>query len=82
MTLQSRAIRDLTNIPISNYDRETTPRHIDTIHDIHGSLSLVESLLKGRNAPICRKLELMHLIQSGTDGLVPFYPPFHTLSNI
>ena len=35
-------------------DKKTAARRFDTIHDILRSLSLEQSLLKGRNAPIWR----------------------------
>ena len=35
---------------VSNYDRKTDARPIDTIHDILRCLSLVQSVLKGRKA--------------------------------
>ena len=43
---------DLTDVQASMYERKTAARPFDTIHDILRSLSLVQSLLKGRNMPI------------------------------
>ena len=51
------------------YDRKNAARPFDTIHDILRSLSLVNSLLKGRNAPIWRKRVPTHMRLSVTDGL-------------
>ena len=45
---------DLADVPASIYDRKTAARPFDTIHDILRCLSLAQSLLKGRNAPIWR----------------------------
>ena len=45
---------DLTDDTASIYDRKTAARHFDTIHDILRALSLAQSLLKGRNAPVSR----------------------------
>ena len=44
----------LTDVPASHYDRKTDARPFDTIHDILRCLCLIQSLLKGRNAPIWR----------------------------
>ena len=60
---------DLTDVPASNYDRKTDGRPFDTIHYILQCLSRVQSLLKGRNAPIWREREPTHLRLSGADGL-------------
>ena len=46
---------DLTDVPGAIYDWKSAARAFDTIHDILRSLSLVESLLKGKNAPIWRQ---------------------------
>ena len=43
---------DLTDA--SKYDRKMDARPFDTIHDILRCLSVAQSLLKGRNAPISR----------------------------
>ena len=53
---------DLTDAEYSMYDRKIADRPFDSIHDILRSLSLVEFLLEGRNAPT-------HMILSRTDGL-------------
>ena len=45
---------DSTDVPSWIYDRKTAARPFDTIHDILRCLSLAQSLLKGRNAPIWR----------------------------
>ena len=45
---------DLTDVPASIHDSKTVSRRFNTIYDIFRSLSLAQSLLKGRNAPICR----------------------------
>ena len=45
---------DLTDVPVSIYDRKTVDRPFHTIHDILQSLGLAQSLLKGRNALIWR----------------------------
>ena len=45
---------DSTDVPASNYARKIAARPFDTIHDILRCLSLAQSLLKGRNAPIWR----------------------------
>ena len=50
-------------------DRKTAARPFDTIHDIPRSLSLAESLLKGRNTPILRQREPTQMRLPGTDGL-------------
>ena len=44
-------------------------RLFDTIHDILRSLSLAQSLLKGRNSPNWRERAPTHLNLSGTEGL-------------
>ena len=44
-------------------------RPFDTIHDILQCLSLVQSGLKDRNAPIWRKREPTHMSMTGTDRL-------------
>ena len=41
-----------TDVPASIYDRKMDGRPFDTINDILRCLSLVQSLLKSRNAPI------------------------------
>ena len=51
----------LTDVPASNYATKTDGRPFDTIHDILRCLSRVQSLLKGRNAPIWRKREHTHM---------------------
>ena len=43
---------DLKDVPSSIYDRKRAARRFDTIHDILISLSLAQSILQGRNAPI------------------------------
>ena len=48
---------------------KTRPDLFDTIHDILRSLSLVQSLPKGRNALIWRQREPTHMRLPGTDGL-------------
>ena len=45
---------DSTDVPSWIYDRKTAARPFDTIHDILRCLSLAQSILKGRNAPIWR----------------------------
>ena len=60
---------DSTDVPSWIYDRKTAARPFDTIHDILRCLSLAQSLLKGRNAPIWRKRAPTHMTLSGTDGL-------------
>ena len=45
---------DSTDVPASIYDRKMDARLFDTIHEILRCLSLAQSLLKGRNAPIWR----------------------------
>ena len=49
--------------------RTPTVRHFETIQDILQSLSLVESLLKGRNAPIWLQRDPTHKRLSVTEGL-------------
>ena len=44
----------LTDVSASNYNRKTDARPFDTIHDILRCLSLVQSLIKCRNASIYR----------------------------
>ena len=56
----------LTDVP--NYDRKTDARRVDTILDILRFLSLAQSLLKGRNAPIWREQEPTQMKLSGTNG--------------
>ena len=60
---------DLTDVPASIYDRKMDARPFDTIRDILRCLSLVQSLLKGRNAPIWRMRAPTHMRLSGTEGL-------------
>ena len=69
--LNSESAFDLIDVPGSIYDIKLTARRFDTINDILKSLSLAQSLLKGRNAPIWRQREPTHLRLSGTDGLKP-----------
>ena len=45
---------DLLDVPASIYDRKMDARPFDTINDILRGLSLAQSLLKRRNAPIWR----------------------------
>ena len=61
----------LTDVPASIYDRKTAARPFDTNHNILRCLSLAQSLLKGRNAPIWRMRAPTHMRLSGTDGLKP-----------
>ena len=65
--MNCESMRDLTDVPASIYDRKMDARPFDTIHDI--LLSLVESLLKGRNASIWRKREPTHMRLSGAHEL-------------
>ena len=64
---------DLTNVPASIYDRKVDTRPFDTIKFIVRCLSLVQSLLKGRNTPIWRKRKSTHMRPSGTDRLRYFW---------
>ena len=57
----------------SLYHRNYAARPFDTIHDILRSLSLVQYLPKGRNAPIWRQRMPTHMILSGTDRLRHFW---------
>ena len=57
----------------SMYDWKNAARPFDTIHDILRSLSLVQSLPKGRNALIWRQRMPTHMILSGTDRLRHFW---------
>ena len=59
----------LTDVPAAMYDRKTAARPFGTIHDILRSLSLVQSLFKGRNAPTLRLWKPTHMRLQGTDGL-------------
>ena len=52
------------------YYKETAARLFDTIQDILQPLSLAQSDLKGRNAPIWRQREPTHMRLSGTNGLI------------
>ena len=54
MFLNCESSSDSTDISASIYERKTAARPFDTIYDILRSLSLVQSLLKGRNALIWR----------------------------
>ena len=65
---------DLTEVKASIYDRKYAARPFDSIHDILRCVSLVQSLQKGRNAPIWRKREPTHLRPSGTDRLTEYRP--------
>ena len=56
---------NITDVPASIYDRKTAARPFDTIHDILQSLSLVQSLLSGRNASNFKA----HMGLPGIDGL-------------
>ena len=67
--LNCESTYDLTNVLASIYDRKMDARPFDTIHDILRRLSLVQYLLKGRNAPIRCKREPTHMRLSGTDRL-------------
>ena len=60
---------DSTKVPASMYDKKTAAGPFDTIHDVLRYFSLVQSLLKGRNAPIWRQRVPTQLDLSGTDGL-------------
>ena len=70
---------DLADVPASIYDRKTAARPFDTIHDILRCLSLAQSLLKGRNAPIWRKRAPTHMTLSGTDGLTENFGGFSVI---
>ena len=48
---------------------KTAARPFDNVQDALQLLRLVQSLLKGRNAPIWRQEEPTHMRLSGTDGL-------------
>ena len=50
--LNCESMFDLTDVSASTYDRRMDARPFDTINDILRCLSLAQSLLKGRNAPI------------------------------
>ena len=67
--LNCERISHLTDGQAWNYDRKTDARPFDTIQDILRCLSLVQPLLKGRNAPIWRKRDPMHMRPSRTHGL-------------
>ena len=54
IVLDSKRMGDLTNVSALNYDRKTDARPFETIEGILRCLSLVQSLLKDRNAPIWR----------------------------
>ena len=62
---------DLTDVPASNNDRKTDARPLNTFHDILRFISrdFSVTVLKGRDAPIWRNLELTHIRLSGADGL-------------
>ena len=60
---------DLTVVPAPIYYSKPMDRPFDTIRNVLKSLSHVQSLLKDRNAPICRQREPTHLRLSGTEGL-------------
>ena len=57
----------------SMYERKKAVRRFVTIYDILRSLSHVQSLPKGRNAPIWRQRMPTHTILSGTDRLRHFW---------
>ena len=59
---------DLTDVQASIYDRKMA-RPSDTINAILRCLSLVQSLLLGRDARIWRKRETSHMRLSATDLL-------------
>ena len=59
----------MTVVRASIYDRNNAARPFGTIHNILRSLSLVESILKGRIAPIWCQREPTHMRLSGADGL-------------
>ena len=73
---------DLTDVQPSIYDRKSVTRLFDTINDLLRSPSLVQSLLKGRKAPIWRQRAPTLMILSGTDGLksVEICSPFLLLT--
>ena len=52
--LNSESTCNSTDVPASMYGRKIAARPFDTIHDTLRSLSLAQSLLKRRNAPIRR----------------------------
>ena len=52
--LNAESLIDSTDFSASVHNRKTAARRFDTINDILRSRSLAKSLLKGRNAPICR----------------------------
>ena len=56
---------DLPDNPSPIYDRKTASRRFDTTHIIIRSLSLLQSLLKGRNAQIWRQREPTFWEQAG-----------------
>ena len=60
---------DFTYVSASIYDRKRNARPFATTHDILWCLRFVQSLLKGRSAPIWRTLEPTHMRLSGTDRL-------------
>ena len=60
---------DLRNVRASIFDIKQDARPFDIINDILRCLSLVQYLLKGRNAPIWHKREQTHMKLSGTDRL-------------
>ena len=60
----------LADVSVSNYDTKTDARPFDTINDILRCLSLVQSLLKGRNPPIWCWRAPTPMRLSGTDGLI------------
>ena len=67
--LDSESTWDSTDVQAPIYDRKTAAKPFYTTHEIIRSLSLVQSLHKGRNAPLWRKREPTHVRLSGTDGL-------------
>ena len=69
--LRSESKCDFTDVSAQIYDRKMDARPFDAIHDIVRCLSIVKSLLKGRNAPIWRKWEPTHMRLSGTERLTP-----------
>ena len=69
--------RDVTDVPASIYDRKMDARPFDTILRC---ISLVQSLLKGRNAPFWCKREPTYMRLSGTDRLRGFIPYFGAIS--
>ena len=68
--LSCKSTCDLTDVPASIYEKMDA-RPFDPIHDVLRCLSLVQSLLKGRNAPIWRKREQTHMRLLETDRLTP-----------